>query len=435
MTRSTAELTRLLTGAADDIVERERIPGPDAPVLWRRGRRTTWAARSAAAGIVLVLALIAVTGGLLLTGVPAAVPSQGGTLTYPEVVSDLAVGFHPVSDQPVFGLVGTVPEEQWSLAGAVVIERRGLLVTLGTSPARGDQVVLSGDGTVPALAPDGRRVLTEEGIVDLTDGSLTRPMAGDPVIRARVGSRSVWSPDSRHVLIDTADGPAVLDAYANAVLTPTASDRGVTAAGWRAAGTLLGVRRSPDGGLDVVTRVLTEPRWTTAVAVAADAVATSSPPSRASASPDGSRLLLVDDAAIGAARSVLVDAVTGARVPFTGESSSATITWDDCDPVWQGGQPLLATDGLYRPATGEIVMRFSGHREHGCVALAGNELTGSPAPGAAGAWRERAWQLWTAALPVGGVLVLVGTVWMVVALRRSRRHGDTFLPMVLGRLF
>ena len=49
MTPSTEELTRLLTGAADDIVERDRVPGPDAPVLWRRGRRTTWRARRGAA--------------------------------------------------------------------------------------------------------------------------------------------------------------------------------------------------------------------------------------------------------------------------------------------------------------------------------------------------------------------------------------------------
>jgi hypothetical protein len=36
---------------------------------------------------------------------------------------------------------------------------------------------------------------------------------------------------------------------------------------------------------------------------------------------------------------------------------------------------------------------------------------------------------------VGGVLVLVGTIWMVVALRRTRRNGEDFLPMLLGRLF
>jgi hypothetical protein len=27
------------------------------------------------------------------------------------------------------------------------------------------------------------------------------------------------------------------------------------------------------------------------------------------------------------------------------------------------------------------------------------------------------------------------TVWMLLALRRSKKHGEDFLPMMLGRLF
>jgi hypothetical protein len=434
MTRSTDELTRLLTGVADDIVERERIPGPDGPVLWRRGRRTTWAARSAAAGIVAVLLLLVVTGGALLSGAPATVPAKGGALTYPEVVSDLSLQYRQVGEEPVFGLVGTVPDGPSTLDGAVAVERRGVLATLGTSPARGDQVVLSGDGSVPALAPDGHRVLTGEGVVDLTDGSLTRPIATDPVIRSRTGTRSVWSPDSHHVLVDTTDGAAVLDERADVAMPPATADRDVRAGGWRDDSTLIGVRPGDVGGLDIVTRRLTDPGWATVARVATDAVTASPEPSRVFAAPDGSRLLLVTPGA-GAAGSVLVDARTGARIPFPGAGPSTAIAWDDCAPAWRAGQPLLALAGLREPATGRSVLRFSGHDEHGCIALAGNELTGAPAPGAAGAWQERAWRLWTAALPVGGVLLLAGTIWMVVALRRSRRHGDDFLPMVLGRLF
>jgi hypothetical protein len=33
------------------------------------------------------------------------------------------------------------------------------------------------------------------------------------------------------------------------------------------------------------------------------------------------------------------------------------------------------------------------------------------------------------------VLVLGWTVWMLVAMRRSRKHGKDFLPMMVGRLF
>ena len=81
-------------------------------------------------------------------------------------------------------------------------------------------------------------------------------------------------------------------------------------------------------------------------------------------------------------------------------------------------------------------MRFSGHSKPGCVEP-GRERADRHAGARCepGAWQERAWRLWTAALPVGGVLVLVGTVWMLVALRRSRKHGKDFLPMILGRLF
>ena len=165
--------------------------------------------------------------------------------------------------------------------------------------------------------------------------------------------------------------------------------------------------------------------------MAADAVQGPASPSRVFAAPDGSRLLLIWPAEPGPARSVLVDARTGTPVSFAGETATTTIKWDNCDPVWRAGQPLSAQGGLRRPATGEDIMRFSGHSEHGCVSLAGNELTGAPAPGAAGAWQERTWQAWTAALPFGGVLALVGAVWMVLALRRSRRHGEHFLPMIL----
>src|SRR5690242_12651276 len=105
MTPPTEELTRLLTGAADDLLERDRVPGPDAPLLWRRGRRVTWAARAAAGGIVAVVVLLVLSGGLLVRGLPATPPAQGGTLTYPKVVSDRSADVRLVGDEPLFGLV------------------------------------------------------------------------------------------------------------------------------------------------------------------------------------------------------------------------------------------------------------------------------------------------------------------------------------------
>jgi hypothetical protein len=441
MTPSTDELTRLLTGVADDIVEGERSNGPDAEQLWRKGRRVTWASRAAAAGIAVAVMLLLVTGGLLVSGLPATAPATGEPFTYPQVVSDLFPGFRQTSDEPLFGLVATAPTESES-PDSLVIERHGFLTSLGTGPARGDRLVLSNDGTAPPLAPDGKRVLTDlgntddadgsaVGVVDVTNGVVARPISTDPVIESLTSSRGVWGPDSAHVLVATAYGPAVLDAQAVVVLSPAPGDQEVRAAGWRDETTLLGVRPTDDGGLAIVTRGLADPRWSTVGRVAADAVRGSAPPSRVFAAPDGSRLLLLWPAGSGPARSVLVDARTGTRVPFAGETAASTISWDNCDPVWQAGQPLTAQGGLHRPATGEGIMTFSGHSEHGCVSLAGNELTGAPAPGAAGAWQERTWRAWTAALPLGGVLALLGAVWMVLALRRSRRHGEHFLPMIL----
>jgi hypothetical protein len=448
MTPPTDELTRLLTSAADHLVERAGVPGPDTPRLWRQGRRSTWLARSAAVGLVAVIMLLVATGGLLLSGIPTAVPAVGGALTYPVVVSDMFPKFLPVGDDAIFGLVATVPAASES-ADSLVIERAGVLANLGTGPARGDRIVLSSNGTAPALAPDGRRVLVVDADVDPVDGSdfliinlgtgaRARPSGTDP-IRALPGSRGVWSPDSRHVLVDTLTGPVVLDASADPVLAPALGDGTVRAAGWRDDETVIAVRQTAgDGGpgLDIVVRGLTDSGWTRVSTVAADALTGAGQLLRVFAAPDGSRLLLAHPAdASGPAGSVLVDARTGARVPFAAGGPSTTVAWDGCAPVWRGGQPLLADGALRRPVTGESVMTFTGHREHGCVSLAGDELTGAPAPGATGAWQERLWRLWTASLPLGAVLALIGVAWMVLALRRSRKHGEDFLPMLLGRLF
>ncbi|MFL6170144.1 MAG: hypothetical protein ACJ711_10760 [Ornithinibacter sp.] len=439
MTHPTDELTRMLRGAADDMVQRERVPGPDAPRLWRRGRRATWAGRGAAAAIAAFVLFFVVSGGLALTGIAPTVPAVGSTLTYPEVVSDMFVDQLPAGSGPVFGVVRAVPTSSQP-DDILVIRRQGSLASLQTTnPSNGSPILLFEGGT-PVLSPDGQRLLTSEGVVVLDDGVVVPPVITYPEIPSRTGVNDVWSPDSQHVLLSTVAGPAVTNGYADVALSPGPGDDAVLAAGWRGNDTVLGVRPAPGGGLDILARGLTtDTQWSKVASVAADAVSASGPsdavPERVFASPDGSRVLLVYAADAAPPRSVLVDATTGARVAFAGETPSTRVVWDGCAPVWQAGQPLTADGGLRRPATGESVLRFSGHRQHGCVSLAGNELTGSPAPGAAGAWQERAWQVWTAALPVGGVLLLLWTAWMLVALRRSRKHGEDFLPMMLGRLF
>ena len=438
MTHPTDELTRLLTGAADDIVERDRVPAPDAPVLWRRGRRTTWAGRGAAAGLAAALVLV---GGALVAVVrdtPSTVPSNGSLLTYPELVSDLFTSSDPADPGPVFGLVdlpGTYPQGR----AVGVIDRSGALTALPSWARSADVDLESIGGPGSALGPDGTHLLTPDGIVDLTDGTLTRLLLVEGVSQVAAGSRAVWSPDSQHVALGTLEGPSVLDRFADVVLEPAAGDAGVLMAGWRDDDTLLGLRSpsSTDGtAFDIVARSLGDAEWTTVSTISADAVKVAGAtgqlsPSAVFASPDGSRLLLVDRGG----HSALVDTATGQRVAFAGAAPSATdVAWGVCAPVWRDNEPLQATGGLRRPGDGATVLAFADRVDAGCVTLAGNELTGTPAPG-----RATTERVWSVILPVFWALLLLAvvslTVWMVLALRRSRKHGDDFLPMMLGRLF
>ncbi len=439
MTHHTDELTRLLTGAADDIVERERVPAPDAPVLWRHGRRTTWAARGVAAGLAAALVLV---GGALVAVVrqaPPTAPSNGTSVTYPELVSDLFTSGDPVDPGPVFGLVdlpGTYP--QGRTVG--VIDRSGALTGLPSWSRSADVDLESIGDPGSALAPDGTHLLTPDGIVDLTDGTLTRLLLVEGVSQVAAAGRAVWSPDSQHVALGTLEGPSVLDRFADVVLEPATGDAGVLIAGWRDDDTMLGLRSpsSTDGpAFDIVARSLGDPDWTTVSTISADAVKAANgaagqmSPSAVFASPDGSRLLLVDPGG----HSALVATTTGQRVAFAGAAPASTdVQWGVCAPVWQDNEPLLARGGLRRPGDGATVLAFADRVDAGCVALAGNELTGTAAPG-----RATTERMWSVFLPVFWLLLLVAaaslTLWSVFALRRSRKHGEDFLPMMLGRLF
>ena len=159
-------------------------------------------------------------------------------------------------------------------------------------------------------------------------------------------------PHSEHVLIDTADGPAVTNRYDDVVLSPVPGDEQVRAAGWHDATTVVGVRPSTDGKIDIVTRSLTDPTWQTVAPVAVDAVNGANLPSRVFASPDGSRLLLIWPAGSVPARSVLVDAATGAHVPLDGESSATTVVWDKpvtrCGGRATAARPTVVFDGRRR---------------------------------------------------------------------------------------
>ena len=187
--------------------------------------------------------------------VPVSVPAEGGELTYPEFVSDSFPGTFTGGPTPVFAFVpwssGTEPT--WT------IDRRGRQAKV--PPAFPE--IRGG-----ALSPDGRYVLLargaldqrgELGIVDLTDGSIRRPLYTDDVLTTRSSDHAVWSPDSRHVVVDTTRGPVTLDLFAGPERRPpdeenraipadvcdrfSADDPTVLMAGWLDADTLLGVGR------------------------------------------------------------------------------------------------------------------------------------------------------------------------------------------------
>lgn len=424
----TDQLTRALRGAADELVAGAHPRAADAAAIWKRGRRAAWAARAAAAGLVATALLLLGTVAVVMRGGPTTTPADTEGLTYPALVSDLFPGLHVAGSTPVFGFV-TGPHD--SRTSAHTIDRRGLLsVVPGSSP-----LALGG-----ALAPDGRHLLVDDGVVDLDDGILRRMIANDETIRSRVVGSGVWAPDSAHVLIDTANGPAVLDTFAVVTTRPGSADADVTPAGWRDATTALGVREYSDDGqtvLDVVTRGLSDEAWSTVARIRAPAAQSQQRPAAVHASPDGSRLLLRYSPAPekDSEPAVLVDAESGEALPVADRGRSTAIEWDGCPPVWRVDEPLLASGGLSRVGDAAPVMRFSGRIPVGCVSLAGSELSGSPDPDSAGDLRERAWRV---AVPLGVVIALIGAVWVVLALRRSRRlerPGRRWLPMIYVQRF
>jgi len=432
MTAPTDELAHALRGAADDIVERAHPRAVDPTTIWKRGRRAAWAARAAAVGLAAAVLAWVATIGLVMRPGPETLPADGSGLTYPQFVTELFPGSYSAGSVPVFG---TVHLPEGASMRTYVIERNGLLSLVpGPSP-------LATEGT---LAPDGRHVLTPEGVVDLRDATLARPNAADPLIGGDnvIESDGRWSPDSQHVSIPTDWGPAVVDLRANLTTQPLGGkdDDLIAVAGWRDDQTLVGVRETAGEGapvLEVVSRTLSEERWTAETRIEIPQQIRAGGPSFVHASPDGSQLLLrfPDQTDSGSENAVHIDARSGKPVPLAGDDGPATARWDGCAPAWQDNLPLRSSGGLHRPGAATTVVEFSGRLDLGCVALAGTELTGTPDPHSAGVTRERVWR---AALPVAAGLTLITAVWVVVALRRSRRlerPGKRWLPMIYVQRF
>ena len=96
--------------------------------------------------------------------------------------------------------------------------------------------------------------------------------------------------------------------------------------------------------------------------------------------------------------------------------------------MWQRNEPLTASDEVASPLNATSVVEFSDRLEFDCVSLAGNDLTGVVDLRPASVVRE---QVWSVVLPAGCVLVVIALLWSAMALRRSRRRGERFLPWIL----
>lgn len=417
------QLSRVLRGAAEGILGQPDLRGPDADSLWREGRRVTWAARVAAGGLVAAVVLMVLAMVLVVRPAPASLPADGGDPAYPTFISDLFPGGHEVSTTSVFALVDGERGAPGQMSTYVVTRGGGLDAV---HPA---DVDLAG----AVLAPDGLHALTEAGIVDLTDGYVGPLLSDSPLRERSYPGRAVWSPDSAHVAVDTVKGPVVVDLFSDAVVVPTPDDAAIRVVGWSGPSTVLGVLDGGPGsagGLKLLSRQLGAARWVpTGTVIAPPSGVANARPTGVWISPDGSRVLLDYDGTIGAGgRSwVVVDTATGMPLPLAGTAAPAVLAWDQCAPVWRDDRPLLAHGGVTDPVDGSAVIAFAGRIPMGCVQVAGADLTGRPDPSTAAHLRERAYGV---VLPVGGVLAVVGGIWLVIALRRSRRNGERFLPML-----
>lgn len=430
MSAPTNDLQRRLEQLADATLEQAPVAAPDGDAVWRRGRRRTWIARSAAAG--LVAAAVALATSLVLVMRPAehALPSEGDGLSYPVFVSDLFPGRWEPGQRPVFGILTHKSGDDAS-QGGWIIERNG---TLSHVPS---EWPLTGAG---ALAPDGLQFVTSEGIVrlDRDANSIMRSSHSDPLIggERRLGTLWRWSPDSQHVLIATDKGPAVVNELVDVSTPPldASSDDDILPAGWLDATTIVGLRphRSDPGLLDIMARSLDATTWSVLSTVDPRSGPASGSPTSAYVSPDGSRMLLISmhDSDDRSGLATLADTRSGQLVRIDEGVDTAT-SWDGCPPVWRGQQPLRAAQGLENPMDGSrTIMTLFDPTNVECVALAGNELTGERDVSPAGLQRERALDV---ILPGAGLLALVVAVWALAALRRSRRlegGSKRWLPMI-----
>ena len=285
--------------------------------------------------------------------------------------------------------------------------------------------------------PTVRHLLIPGGILDLTDGSVAHAADGERVPQMASRQPRRLEPGLATCRGRDPPGPGRARPLRRRGAGAAATDSDVLVAGWRDDTHGARVRTLPlieGAAFDIVTRGLTDKGWTTVGTVRCGC--------RQSRRPrgcfgDAARRSLPLRVAHGCWSSTVAAAACWwirGRVsasPFSGAArrrrtspgTAATRCGSPTSPCWPSG-------GLHRPGNGTTVFAL---RTASRPAAWLSPAMSSPAPprrGRPGESRCGAWHF-----RPGWALVLIAaawfTVWSVIALRRSRRHGEDFLPMVL----
>jgi hypothetical protein len=434
---------RLETLVADRL--RDDPPAPPADVLWRSGSRRRWRSRAGAAGVVAVVLLLILGAFLPLGGVPQAVPATPPGQALPSYPENVAMPFSPRTTSTPGVAALALPGSNGDSAGVWAVGPRGGVAFVPVRDLGPSGPVLLPEEQHAALSPDGHWLATASALRDLTTGRVVGVAtdSGRDLGSPQPPVPPSWSPDSRRVVYHPSADPAseglVVDvATSSTVVVPAAGvGTALVVAGWRDAGTVVGVWRNGADTYLVLTWTVGDESWTNGATVTWPG-ASSDAELRASVSPDGTQLLLVRrveagdgsategqvfDTRTGALVGIPVDGVPAADVGWTPDSSLQWEGWG-CRPAWRSGVPVV-TDGSIRtmaPQPGdELVNLSSAFGADPCAAFAGDELQGRPVSNTAALWAER---LRTWGLPVIGLVAVGFVLWWW-----SRRRGGWNRPL------
>ncbi len=406
-------------------------PTPSPSDVWRSGARRRWRTRGLALGAGAAAVALVASAVVSVGGAPRSMPATGPgepLTSYPEnVVMPFSL---PATRTP--GTAALVLPGEWDgrravftvgPAGAVAVLDTGVIEGTGPSdPAP--------DAEDVALSPDGRWVASATSVRDLVTGRELGIALDRSRTQVENGLRGTpwWSPDSRRVLVPgLSSSPAsigiVVDvgSGSTSVVPPAGVGDALVLAGWRDGSTVVGVWRSGVDTVRILTWTVGGEQWTDGATITWPAP-TSDQRSAATLSPDGSRVLLLDEAPLDDAtqtagtRAQVFDAGSGALVgfaPATSWAEGSYVEWAGwgCRPAWRDGEPVITDNRSLSLAGGPrdpLVRLSSDFGTDVCPAFPGDAIQGAPVANSGAVWAERV-RTW--GLPLAGVVLVGLLVW------------------------